>query len=266
MPLEVLVSARRRGASESQSRFGPKAALAALTVAAALLAAARTPASAVAAVGGTIKGRITFTGQEPGNRVIRMGMDPMCAAVNRGKQVVNEVYAVGDDNTLGNVFVKVEGTFPATPVPSTPVEIDQRACVYTPRVVGARVGQTLRVMNSDNWLHNVHTDSTKRNGINQSTPQAGIDVKLVLKDEEMLRIGCDVHRWMTAWVGVVAHPYFGVSESKHGTYTIANVPAGRRTVTAWHEAFGALTKAAEVKDGQTVVVDFVYTQSAGQKP
>src|SRR5262245_58511289 len=50
----------------------------------------------VSAAGGTVKGRVTFTGPEPGNRVIRMGMDPMCAAVNRGKQVVNEIYSVGD--------------------------------------------------------------------------------------------------------------------------------------------------------------------------
>jgi len=213
-----------------------------------------------AAAGGTIKGRIKFTGAEPGNRVIRMGMDPMCAAVNKGKQVVNEIYAIGDDNTVGNVFVKVEGSFPATPIPSQPVEIDQRACVYTPRVVGARVGQTLRVKNSDNWLHNVHTDTSRRNAINQSTPKAGMDVSLPLKDEEMLRVGCDVHRWMTAWVGVVSHPYFAVSESKGGTYTIANVPAGHRTITAWHEAFGAVTKAVDVKDGQTSTVDFVYTQ------
>lgn len=191
-----------------------------------------------------------------------MGMDPMCAAVNRGKQVVNEIYAVGDGNTLGNVFVKVEGTFPATPVPSQPVEIDQSGCIYRPRVVGARVGQVLRVKNSDNWLHNVHSDSSKGSNINQSTPQAGMDVKLTLRGEEMLRLGCDVHRWMTAWVGVVSHPYFAVSEGKGGTFTIANVPAGPRTVTAWHEALGALTKAVEVKDGQTVTVDFVYTQKS----
>jgi len=219
-------------------------------------------APAAAAAGGTIKGRITFTGPEPGNRVIRMGMDPMCAAANRGKQPVNEIYLVGDDKTLGNVFVKVEGSFPATPVPSTPVDIDQRACVYLPRVVGARVGQVLRVKNSDNWLHNVHTDSAKRNAINQSTPLANMNVTLTLRDEEMLRVGCDVHRWMTAWVGVVSHPYFAVSEGKGGTFTIANVPAGKRTITAWHEAFGTLTKAVDVKDGQTATVDFVYTQKS----
>lgn len=213
-----------------------------------------------AAAGGTIKGRISFSGPEPGNRVIRMGMDPMCAAVNRGKQVVNEIYTVGDKNALGNVFVKVEGTFPATPVPPQPVEIDQKACIYIPRMIGARVGQTLLVKNSDNWLHNVHTDSAKRNAINQSTPLANMSVKLVLKDEEMLRVGCDVHRWMTAWVGVVSHPYFAVSDMKTGTFTIANVPAGRRSVTAWHESFGALTKSVDVKDGQTVTVDFVYVQ------
>jgi plastocyanin len=261
MPSEVLVSARRSGQAQSRRRLGSQAAVLAAAVALAVAATAARPTVGVAAAtGGTIKGRVRFTGPEPGNKVIRMGMDPMCAAANQGKRPVNEVYLVGDDNTLGNVFVKVEGTFPPTPVPSTPVEIDQRACVYTPRVVGARVGQTLRVRNSDNWLHNVHTDSAKRNGINQSTPKAGLDVDLLLKDEEILRVGCDVHRWMTAWVGVVSHPYFAVSEGKNGTFTIANVPAGHRTITAWHESFGALTKAVDVKDGQTVIVDFVYTQ------
>jgi plastocyanin len=266
MPPEVLVPARRRSASEGRRRLGSKAAVAAVaaavTTAVALVATVMSlpGVRVVAASGGTIKGRVTFSGPEPGNRVIRMGMDPMCAAANQGKRPVNEVYLVGDDNALGNVFVKVEGSFPQTAVPTAVVEIDQRACIYTPRVVGARVGQTLRVLNSDNWLHNVHTDSAKRNGINQSTPKAGLDVKLQLKDEEMLRVGCDVHRWMTAWVGVVAHPYFAVSDGSKGTFTISNVPAGRRTITAWHESFGTLTKGVDLKDGQTVTVDFVYTQ------
>src|SRR5436305_1989920 len=116
MSPEVLVSAEH--ARDSEKRIRPQAVVALLALTALL-----TPAAAHAA-GGTIKGRISFTGPEPGNRVIRMGMDPMCAAVNRGKQVVNAIYEVGDKSALGNVFVKVEGTFPATPVPSQPVEID----------------------------------------------------------------------------------------------------------------------------------------------
>lgn len=221
---------------------------------------ARPPAAAQAATGGaTIKGRVHFTGPEPGNRVIRMGMDPMCAVANTGKRPINEVFLVGDNNALGNVFVKVEGAFPGTPVPTQPVEIDQSACLYRPRMVGARVGQVLRVKNGDNLLHNVHSDSSKRNGFNQSTPQAGMVVNFTLKDEEMLRLGCDVHRWMTAWVGVVAHPYFAVSSSA-GTFTIANVPAGKRSITAWHESFGTLTKTVDLKAGETATIDFVYTQ------
>jgi len=220
------------------------------------------PVSAVsAAESGTIKGRITFTGKEPGNRVIRMGVDPMCAAANAGKRPgpINEVYLVGDNNTLGNVFVKLEGTFPATPVPTQPVEIDQVACFYKPRVLGARVGQTLRIKNADNFLHNVHSESTKNNAFNFAEPVKGMQRDIVLKDEEMLRIGCDVHRWMTAWVGIVSHPYFAVSDEK-GSFTIANVPAGKRSITAWHESLGALTKVVEVKPGQTSTIDFVYTQ------
>jgi Carboxypeptidase regulatory-like domain len=208
---------------------------------------------------GTVKGRISFTGKEPGNRVIRMGVDPMCATANAGKRPINEVYLVADNNALGNVFVKLEGSFPATPVPSQPVEIDQVACFYKPRVVGARVGQALRLKNGDNLLHNIHSDSAKGNGFNFAEPVKGMQRDIILKDEEMLRIGCDVHRWMTAWVGIVSHPYFTVSDV-HGTFTIANVPAGKRTLTAWHEAFGALTKTVEVKAGQTATVDFIYTQ------
>src|SRR6516162_10496988 len=218
MPPEVLVSRRRGRTAQSWRWLGPQAAV--LAAAAALVAATVSgPAVRVnAASGGTIKGRVTFTGPEPGNRVIRMGMDPMCAAANAGKRPVNEVYLVGDNNTLGNVFVKLEGSFPETPVPSQPVELDQSACFYRPRVVGARVGQALRIKNNDNLLHNVHSESTKNNEFNFAQPVKGMQRDVTLKNEEMLRIGCDVHRWMIAWVGVVSHPYFVVSDA-NGTFT-----------------------------------------------
>ena len=218
--------------------------------------ATETPAQV--AKGGTIKGLVRVKGPIPGNPIIRMGMDPGCAKLNTGKRPVQEVVAATADGSLANVFVSLQGSFPASPIPAEPVTIDQRACVYVPRVVGARVGQTVQVRNSDELLHNVHGLSTHDNGFNISQPKAGIVQQLPLKTPEiMLRVTCDVHRWMTAFVGVVSHPYFATS-SVAGTYTIDNVPAGTYTIQAWHERYGVTTQKVQVTAGATSTVDFAY--------
>jgi len=155
--------------------------------------------------------------------------------------------------------VRVQGMFPRTPVPTEPVTIDQRGCVYTPRVVGARVGQTLQVHNSDGLLHNVHSLSASSNSFNIGQPLSGMMYKFQLKDEEVvLPLKCDVHRWMTAYIGVVSHPYFAVSGAD-GTFEIANVPVGAYTMQTWHERYGDLNQPVRVRPGATTTVDFAYT-------
>ena len=77
-------------------------------------------AAAPAGKGGTITGHVAVKGKVPGNQVIRMGMDPMCAKLNAGKRPVQEVVAASADGSLANVFVSLQGSFPATPVPSRP--------------------------------------------------------------------------------------------------------------------------------------------------
>jgi plastocyanin len=207
---------------------------------------------------GAIKGHIRASGKPPGNPVIRMGMDPMCASLNAGKRPVQEIVSATADGSLANVFVNLQGTFPASPVPSDPVAIDQRACIYVPRVVGARVGQTLQVRNSDEVLHNVHSASTRGNDFNLSQPKAGTGHRLSLKSAEtMLRITCDVHRWMTAFVGVVDHPYFATT-GMGGTFAIDNVPVGTHTIQAWHEHYGVITQTVRVTEGSTTTVELTY--------
>jgi hypothetical protein len=209
--------------------------------------------------GGTIKGRVHLSGKLPGNPVIRMGMDPMCTKINAGKRVVQETVVVTQDGSLANVFVQLMGAFPATAMPTEAVTIDQEGCVYRPRVVGVRVGQPLLVRNSDDLMHNVHSLSAGRNGFSFSQPKAGMVRQVGLKDEEtMLRLTCDIHRWMVAYIGIVSHPYFAVTD-KAGTFEIGSVPLGSYSIQAWHERYGRLSQPVRVRSGAVATIDFTYT-------
>lgn len=208
---------------------------------------------------GIIVGHVRLTGPAQANPLIRFGADPLCSKINRGQRHVQEYVLRADDGGLANVFVDVQGTFPATPAPSSAVTIDQRGCIYAPRVVGLQVGQTLQITNSDPILHNLHSLSAKGNEFNVSQPKAGMVFKFQAKaPEEMVRLKCDVHSWMTAWIGVRSHPHFAVT-SAEGAFRIQGVPPGRYTLRTWHERFGVMTQPVTVTPGQTSTVDFSYT-------
>ena len=210
---------------------------------------------------GTIKGHIRLAGARPGNPIIRMGMDPMCAQMNAGKRVVQEIVSTDEHGNLANVFVRLSGSFPQTAVPSQPVRIDQRKCMYMPRIVGVRVGQTLQVRNDDPVAHNVQGLSSLTGGANSfdvTTPSGSAPFSFRPRQEEvMLRVVCDLHKWMTTYVGVVTNPYFAVS-GEGGTFEIDKVPAATHTIEAWHEKYGLLRKTVKVTAGGTTTVDFTY--------
>jgi plastocyanin len=229
-----------------------------LAVAALLARGGISPQIAQSATG-TIKGHVSLGGKLPGNSVIRMGVDPKCGEANKGKQVVQETVKATIDGSLANVFVRLEGTFPSTPVPKTPVTIDQHACLYTPRVLGVRVGQVLEIRNSDNLLHNVHSVTNRDNQFNFGQARAGVVDTFKMKNEEiMMRLGCDVHRWMVAYIGVVTNPYFAVSDAT-GSFQINSVPPGTYTIDAWQERYGPLKKTVKVTAGAAATVDFTYS-------
>jgi plastocyanin len=213
---------------------------------------------------GTIKGHVRLTGKLPGNPVIRMGVDPMCSRMNAGKRVIQEYVAATIDGSLANVFVRLQGNFPQTPVSTQPVIIDQHACVYTPRVVGVRAGQTLQIKNSDTFLHNLDGLSGKNNGFNQAQPRAGQVYEFKPKNEEvMLHLKCDVHNWMNAYMGIVTNPYFAVTNTM-GAFQIDKVPPGTYTIQIWHERYGPVMKTVTVKAGAVATIDFAYT--GNEKP
>jgi plastocyanin len=207
---------------------------------------------------GAVHGHVRVVGALPPNDVIRMNADPMCLKASGGSHTIDEAIIAAADGSLANVFVELVGTFPDTPVPTDPVSIDQHACMYSPRVVGLRAGQALQVRNSDNGLHNVHGVSTDRDGFNVSQPASGMVNTFRPHDPGVLRLKCDVHTWMVAFVGVVNHPYFAVTGAD-GAFVLRDVPEGTYELRAWHEQLGTIASQVHVDASREVNLEMNYT-------
>ena len=210
----------------------------------------------------TVSGRVSFTGTAPAPRVIRMDADPLC--MPEGGAARSDVILVGPKNELRNVFLYVKDglgdrTFPA---PKTPVVLDQDGCRYSPHVFGIQVGQPLEVVNSDKTAHNVHAVPKTNSEFNfMQHTQGKRDQRSFSAPEVMVPFRCDVHGWMNAYAGVVAHPFYAVSK-EDGSFEIRGLPAGTYTIEAWHEQLGTQTKTVTV-DGKTgAMADFAFASKS----
>lgn len=225
--------------------------------------------SAAAAPGtGTVVGHVRLTGPAPANPVIRMGVDPACSRAYGDARPTHDFVVRAADGGLANAFVEVRGPFPGAPVPATPVVLDQQGCMFRPRVLAMQRGQVLEVRNGDRTLHNVHAVSARGNSFNVSQVAGRPPFTVAMAHaEQMLRVTCDVHRWMNVFVAVVDHPYFAVT-GVAGAFTIRDVPAGRHTVQVWHERYGPLAAVVDVPPGGTATADFTYagTEKAAPPP
>jgi len=208
---------------------------------------------------GTISGTIHFAGNAPHARVIHMDADPICYAVNKGN-VHSQALILGDNNTLGNVFVYIKSGLAKSnyPPPSKEAVITQAGCNYSPHVIGVMAGQKVRILNPDGTLHNVHALCKVNPEFNASMPDFRKDMQVTFdKSEFMFPIRCDVHPWMQAWMSVMPHPFFDVTGAE-GTFIIKNVPAGTYVIEAWHESLEDRTATVTVKDGEVQKVDFTF--------
>jgi hypothetical protein len=85
-----------------------------------------------------------------------------------------------------------------------------------------------------------------------------IEKTAVKGEPEMIKVKCDMHPWMTAYVLISSHPFFSVTGAD-GRFKLDKVPAGKYTVEAWHEKFGAKTMEVTVEPDQAAAADFAYT-------
>ncbi len=207
------------------------------------------------ATAGNVNGTITLAGIPPAAQTIKTASDPNCK-----DPVVTESYIVGEGGTLQNVFVYVKDGLGnhVFAVPTEPVILEQRGCTYRPHVLGIQAGQPLRLLNSDATLHNIHAVPEANQEFNMGQPVQGMQQDHVFSTKEvMVPFKCDVHHWMTAFVGVVDHPFYAVTGSDGG-FSLKGLPPGTYTVEAVHEKLGTQTQSVTIGASETRDLAFTF--------
>jgi plastocyanin len=213
-----------------------------------------------------VSGRVTIDGAVPENAPIKMGGDPACERAHKGG-TASETY-VSENGGLGNVFVYVKDGLGKYyfDVPEEPVKLDQEGCMYKPHVFGVRVGQNIEFINSDTTAHNVHALPNANQEFNFSQPiQRQKDTRFFSAPEVMVRFKCDMHGWMSAYAGVLDHPYFAVTTAA-GNFELKDVPAGTYTIEAWHEKLGTRTQTVTLGEKDSKDVTFAFKAAAATQP
>ncbi|MGA8153629.1 MAG: carboxypeptidase regulatory-like domain-containing protein [Terriglobales bacterium] len=216
-----------------------------------------------AAAGGSITGTVKLSGTVPHMRGIDMSKDPYCSKLHESSPAHMENVVVGQGDGLENVVLYISQGLTgneASMVPSQQPTFDQKGCMYTPHVLAMDVDQKFQVITSDQTTHNIHPlpDALKGNiPWNKSQPPGAPPIVTSWKNEEVaIPVKCNIHPWMHGYFVVVKGPY--ATTDSNGSYTIANVPAGSYTVTAWQEDLGTQTASVTVAAGSAAKAEFTF--------
>lgn len=205
-----------------------------------------------------IFGQMHFQGEAPAAKVIHMARDAACRLPGSA-EIVSDEFVVNANQTLRHVFVYLAGgVVQQYPPPAEPVVLNQIGCQYQPHVFGIQTGQPLQILNSDDTMHNVHAASQHNPPFNLGmTRHVKQLTRTFTHPEIMIPFRCNVHPWMSAYAGVLAHPFFQVTDAA-GDYRLGPLPAGNYLVVAWHEKLGRRAQRVALGDSAAARFDFTF--------
>lgn len=206
----------------------------------------------------TLRLKIVVTGNLPQPKEIGGINDSYCAE----NPIISDKLLVSGKGELQNFALIFDEEKSKLKVPDAMLKppaashvLDNTKCLFQPKVLVARSGQTITVKNSDNTGHNSNFQFLKNPPTNFLIP-AGQSKDYVLKPDLVeptaIPVDCNVHPWMRAFVIVKKHPYVGVSNAE-GVIEIGELPVGQGAIfRLWHESTGAIDQ-IDV-DGKTVKI------------
>jgi hypothetical protein len=195
--------------------------------------------------GGSLTGKVVFRGTPATRKIIPTKDNEVCGGPRE-----DPLIQVGPDQGVQNAvvyLVQVEKG-KAWPADAKPPVLDQVKCRFSPEVQVIRAGK-LEILNSDPVLHNTHGYYDKRTAFNLALPNQGQRIPVDLTRPGAVRVDCDAHGWMEAWVYVVDNPYYAVTGAD-GTFSIADVPPGKYMLVAAQPFTGPVQQEVTVEGGK----------------
>ena len=200
--------------------------------------------------GGTIDGVVTLSGAVPAQAPIKISKNQDYC----GQTIPDPAYTVDSNGGLANVIVYLKDITKGKAAPAEPLSLVNVKCMFAPRVQGAMVSEQVKISSEDPVLHNTHPQNSDTNAtiFNVALPFKGFSVTKPLPNMPMMiKVKCDAHEWMHAWIMELEHPYYATTGAD-GHFTIKDVPPGTYTLAVWHEAAGEKSAPVVVVAGQTV--------------
>ena len=226
--------------------------------------------------GGGLSGKIMFSGPVPDSLKVLIEKNPEICGT--GDREIREV-TVGSDGGLQHavVYFKKIDEGKKWPDPEENKwgnpkswELNEEKCRFLPWVMVVPFKAKLLVINRDPVLHNIHTYELIPSGPNkfirvtmfneaQPTQNHAFKKKLRMRCADTIKVECDVHNFMHSYMKVLKNPYWAIS-APDGSYAIDQIPAGKYNVIVWHSTLGSISKAVEIKAGETAELNHQFSK------
>ena len=217
--------------------------------------------------GSTISGRVVFEGAAP-KIMIPVNKDVKVCCKADKKERPSARIQVGEKGGVKHAVVYLTEVKKGKPFPKEEVLLNQKGCTFEPHISFVQMRKKIKIANGDPVLHNVHAYLGGRDVFNLALPSGTPPVAQAMRKAGVVELKCDAgHDWMSAYIFVVQHPYYVVTDEK-GNFKIDNVPPGKYTLRVWHERWDTLPKSNTSKKtdgGVQLDVPVTVTAKSTQK-
>jgi len=205
--------------------------------------------------GGSVTGRVSYSGTAPAVETLVVSSDnEVC-----GTEKPSRVLLIGPDGGIENTVVHIRTIKSGKAWPQERHTLGQDDCRFEPHILLMNPEADLYISNTDRIAHNVRSYG-QGPVFNVGQPKF-VETLFVenlsaqVANPDVIRIGCDLHPWMSAYIVIKEHPYYVVT-GPDGSFELTNVPPGKYELRVWHETLGEVERAVTVKANEATEINF----------